>query len=111
MSSLPRPGLTRPAFAADVRLSDTRLTVEMTDGREISVPLTELPFLLDATPAQRAKWEIVDSGIAVSWPDLDEEVGLAGMLGISESFLEEAAGYKVHRLEPPRRSRILAEPR
>jgi hypothetical protein len=79
MSSSTRPGLTRPACAANVRVSDSRLAVEMTDGREISVPLAEFPFLVKATPDQRASWEIVDFGLAVSWPDLDEEIGLDGM--------------------------------
>ena len=88
--------LTRPALAADVRVSKTRLTVELTDGREISVPLSEFPELAAATPEQRNNWQIAALGTAIYWPDLDEEWGLAGMLGISESLLEEAAGFEVH---------------
>lgn len=86
--------LTRPALAADVRVSDTRLTVALTDGREVSVPLTEFPELAGATPEQRANWQITALGTAIYWPDIDEELGLAGMLGISESALEEAAGFE-----------------
>ncbi|MEO8510043.1 MAG: DUF2442 domain-containing protein [Chloroflexota bacterium] len=85
----------RPAIAANVRVTDLRLAVELTDGREISVPLTMFRELAEATPAQRANWEIVDLGTAVYWPDIDEEFGLAGMLGVPESMLEEAAGYEV----------------
>ena len=92
--------LTRPALAADVRVSDSRLTVELTDGREISVPLTEFAELAGATPEQRANWEITAFGTAVYWPDIDEEFGLAGMLGISESALEHAAGFTIHSLAP-----------
>jgi hypothetical protein len=46
--------LTRPALAAGVRVSDSRLTVELTDGREVSVPLSEFPELGAATPVAKA---------------------------------------------------------
>lgn len=92
--------LTRPAVAADVRVSDSRLTVELTDGREVSVPLTEFPELAAATPEQRANWEITALGTAIYWPDIDEEFGLAGMLGVSEDALEEAAGFTIYNREP-----------
>jgi len=92
--------LTRPALAADVRVSDARLTVELTDGREISVLLSEFAELAAATPEQRANWEITALGTAIYWPDIDEELGLAGMLGVSEDALEEAAGFTIHNREP-----------
>lgn len=88
--------LTRPAIAAGVRVTDARLTVELTDGREVSVPLSEFPELKAATPEQRANWEITALGTAIYWPDIYEEAALAGMLGISESALEEAAGFKTY---------------
>ncbi len=94
--------LTRPALAADVRVSDSRLTVQLTDGREVSVPLSEFAELVAATPEQRANWEITSLGTAIYWPDLDEELGLAGMLGVSETALEEAAGFTIHNREPLR---------
>ena len=72
------------------------MTVELTDGREVSVPLSEFPELKAATPEQRANWEITALGTAIYWPDIDEEAALAGMLGISESTLEEAAGFKTY---------------
>ncbi len=99
MSTSTRPALTRPALAADVRVTDTQLTVILTDGREISVPLGEFPELA-ATPKQRAKWEITDLGTAIYWAEIDEEFGLAGMLGVSETLLEEAAGFTIHSREP-----------
>jgi hypothetical protein len=92
--------LTRPAIAADVRVSDSRLAVKLTDGREISVPSSEFRELEVATLEQRANWEITALGTAIYWPDIDEEFGLAGMLGISESALEEAAGFETFDLDP-----------
>ena len=38
-------------------------------------------------------WEITDLGLAVRWPDIDEDHGLAGLLGVSETALEEAVSY------------------
>jgi hypothetical protein len=96
MATSTESALTRPALAADVRVSETRLTVELTDGRKISVPLSEFPELAAAAPDQRDNWQITALGTAIYWPDIDEEFGLAGMLGISESLLEEAAGFEVH---------------
>lgn len=100
MSTSTRPILTRPALAADVRVSDTQLTVILTDGREVSVPLSEFRELEAASQEQRANWRITDRGTAIYWPDIDEEFGLAGMLGVSETALEEAAGFTIVNREP-----------
>jgi hypothetical protein len=100
MSSSTSSSLTRAAFAADVHATDKQLTVTLTDGREISVPLAEFAFLESATAEQRANWKIVDRRTAIYWPDLDEEIGLAGLLGVSETALEEAAGYTIVNPEP-----------
>lgn len=100
MSSLARPTVTRPALAASVRVTDARLTVELTDGREISVPLSEFRELEAASPEQRANPKITALGTAIYWPDIDEEFGLAGMLGVSETALEEAAGFTIVNREP-----------
>jgi hypothetical protein len=101
MTSSIEARLTRPALAADVRVSDERLTVQLTDGREVSVLLSEFPALKAATAEQRSNWQITALGTAIYWPDIDEEFGLAGMLGVSEDALEEAAGFTTHHREPP----------
>ncbi|MGH2358277.1 MAG: DUF2442 domain-containing protein [Candidatus Limnocylindria bacterium] len=77
-------------------MTEARLAVQLTDGREISLPLAEFPELEAASPDQRANWEITALGTAIYWPDIDEEFGLAGMLGVPETLLEEAAGFEVH---------------
>ena len=100
MSTSVSHGTMRPALAASVRVTDSRLSVELTDGREISVPLSEIPELVAATPQQRANWQISDFGTAIYWPDLDEEIGLAGLLGVPETMLDEAAGFTIYNREP-----------
>ena len=85
-----------PALATGVRFTDDRLHVLLDDGREISVPLRRYARLLRATPAQRDHWEITAFGTAIRWPELDEDVGVAALLGVPESLVEQAAGFEEH---------------
>jgi hypothetical protein len=52
----------------------------LADGRELSVPLEWFPRLRDAQPELRQKWRLVGGGIGVNWPDLDEDISVAGLL-------------------------------
>ncbi len=63
-----------------VEIDDVRLTVELMDGRSISVPLAWYPRLLDATPEQRRHFEIAGGGYGLHWPDLDEDLSTEGLL-------------------------------
>ena len=50
------------------------------DGRVVSVPLAWSWRLSEATPAQRAHWELIGDGHGVHWPDIDEDLSAEGML-------------------------------
>ncbi len=63
-----------------VRCADDLLIVDLVDGRTISVPLAWYPRLLNATPEQRANWEVVGGGFGIHWPDLDEDLSTEGLL-------------------------------
>ena len=63
-----------------VEVSDEAITAHLTDGRVISVPLAWSWRLSDATPAQRARWELIGDGHGVHWPDVDEDISADGML-------------------------------
>lgn len=65
---------------ADIRVSDTEITAYLVDGRTVSVPLAWSWRLSDATPAQRNRWELVGDGVVAHWPDVDEDISVAGML-------------------------------
>ena len=65
---------------SDVRCDDAAVAVDLADGRTISVPLAWYPRLLNATPAQRANWEIAGAGYGIHWPDLDEDMSTEGLL-------------------------------
>jgi hypothetical protein len=69
-----------PLQIASVDCSETELAVSLKDGRRISVPLWWLPRLLEATPAQRARWQIMPFGDAIEWQDIDEHVSVKGLL-------------------------------
>jgi len=65
---------------ADVRFDAERLIVDLADGRTIAVPLAWYPRLLNATPAQRANWIKAGGGFGIHWPDVDEDLSVAGLL-------------------------------
>ena len=64
----------------DVRVTDDSISVDLFDGRTITVPLAWYPRLLHATPAQRANWRIAGAGYGIHWPDIDEDLSAQGLL-------------------------------
>ncbi len=68
------------ALAQQVRLNDDSLTVDLSDGRTISVPLAWYPRLAHGTPSQRANWRLIANGEGVHWPELDEDVSVQNLL-------------------------------
>lgn len=64
----------------DVRCDDSTLTVDLIDGRTISVPLAWYPRLLHASPEQRAIWEPCAGGYGIHWPGIDEDLSTEGLL-------------------------------
>ncbi|MFO7903592.1 MAG: DUF2442 domain-containing protein [Planctomycetota bacterium] len=58
----------------------SRLTVGLADGRSLSVPLEWYPRLARATQRERCNWRLLGDGYAIEWPDLDEHIGVAGLL-------------------------------
>ncbi len=64
----------------DVRFPDDDLTVDLFDGRSITVPLVWFPRLLHANPDERGHWEIAGGGFGIHWPDIDEDISSEGLL-------------------------------
>lgn len=65
---------------AGVACDADRLVVDLMDGRTIAVPLAWYPRLFNATPEQRAHWELAGGGYAIHWPDIDEDLSTEGLL-------------------------------
>lgn len=64
----------------DLFTKDDTLTVDLEDGRTISVPIGWYPRLADGTPQERANWEINGAGYGIHWEDLDEDLGVERIL-------------------------------
>jgi hypothetical protein len=63
-----------------VEVTDETITAHLADGRVISVPLAWSWRLSEATPAQRANWQLIGDGHGIHWPDVDEDISAEGML-------------------------------
>ena len=66
--------------ATDVSFNATELVVHLVDGRTIIVPLNWYPRLLNATPEQRAEYRLIGDGEYINWPQIDEDLTVAGLL-------------------------------
>ena len=102
-AELLKAGMTSSGLAAatarDVRVTDQSLTVELSDGRSVSVPLEWYPRLAHGRPAERRRWEIIGTGIGIHWPDLDEDISVEALL------LGERSGESAESLRRWRTSR------
>ena len=72
--------LEQEPLASRLELTSDDLIVELTDGRSLSVPLEWYPRLFHATETERRNWQLLGEGYAIEWPDLDEHIGLEGLL-------------------------------
>ena len=68
------------ARAQNVTVSEDALTVDLTDGRTIIVPLVWYPRLWYGTEDERNSVEIIGDGAYIHWPDLDEDLSVSGIL-------------------------------
>ena len=66
-------------YALDVYTSKEALTVNLRDGRTISVPLGWYPRLEHADPDERANWRLIGKGRGIHWTDIDEDISVEGL--------------------------------
>lgn len=66
--------------AQQVIVTGDTLTVELSDGRAISVPLAWYPRLLHGTPEERNNWRLIGGGEGIHWPDLDEDISVENLV-------------------------------
>jgi hypothetical protein len=64
----------------NVKIDDEMLSVDLVDGRTISVPLSWYSRLFHATKEQLSNWEVAGGGYGIHWPELDEDLSTEGLL-------------------------------
>jgi hypothetical protein len=64
----------------NAQVSDDTLSVNLADGRTISVPVAWYPRLSHATPDEREHWRLIGGGRGIHWPDLDEDISVDNLL-------------------------------
>ena len=64
----------------DLKIDEEKLFIDLEDGRSLIIPLTWYPRLLHGTLAERQNWQLLGDGYAIEWPDLDEHIGIEGLL-------------------------------
>jgi hypothetical protein len=72
---------TRPRATAAF-VENERLRVALTDGREVSIPVSWYPWLREASAEQQADFEIIDRGLGIWWEELDDGLSVPGLLGL-----------------------------
>jgi len=85
------PVETNAPVASDVSVNDEHLTVELADGRTLSAPLAWFPRLQHGTPQERSNWQLIGRGEGIHWPDLDEDISVAGLLAGKASIENPAS--------------------
>jgi len=101
------------ALAVSVSCTDDDLSVFLSDGRTVAVPLAWFPRLVGASAKQRADWELIGGGVGIHWEAVDEDISVASLLQ-PENFmrlpdkalqLSSPAQRRVKKVKPLRSAR------
>ncbi len=79
--------------AINVLVTEDTLSVELSDGRTISVPIEWYPRLVHGTPEERSNWRLIGRGQGIHWEELDEDISVEGLLAGKPSG-ESQASFK-----------------
>jgi len=79
--------------ATGVDFTDDELCVALTDERRLAVPIASFPRLAHATAAERARYELLGGGEGIHWPELDEDVSVAGLVAGRPAIEFDAARH------------------
>ena len=102
------------ASAVAVRIAGDALTVDLTDGRSVTVPLGWYPRLDYGSASERRNWRLIGTGEGIHWPDLDEDISVEGLLagrpsGESQKSLErwlQSRGPRANKRMQPARAKV-----
>ena len=83
----------RMVSAQNITVTEDALTVDLSDGRTVSVPLAWFPRLLHGTPEERNKWRLIGDGEGIHWLDLDEDISVENLI-LGKSSSESQKSFK-----------------
>jgi len=63
-----------------LNITDDTLSVDLSDGRTISVPLAWYPRLLSASETERNDWRSISEGEGIHWEQLDEDISTKNLI-------------------------------
>ena len=84
-------------IAVHVTVTEDKLTVDLADGRSLVVPLAWYPRLVQGSLAERHHWQLLGDGYAIEWPDLDEHIGVEGLLAGRRRSAHPASPFRSTR--------------
>jgi hypothetical protein len=89
----------RDVFAESVQFTEDSMTVQLDDGRRLSVPLAWYPRLLHGSVQERQDFQLIGDGEGIHWPQLDEDISVDGLLAGRRSAESDAslAGWLAQR--------------
>lgn len=94
MNGTPSAAVTfTPVRIVNVTVTEDTLSVDLEDGRTVSVPIGWYPRLAHGTSAERANLQISGAGYGIHWPDLDEDIGVDGLL-LGKKSTESPASFE-----------------
>jgi len=72
------------SLAKSVNFDKDMMWVDLADGRKLGVPWAYFPRLLSAAPEQLLRYEISGGGTGLHWDELDEDISVEMLLGVSD---------------------------
>lgn len=64
----------------DVSVTEDTLSIDLSDGRTVSVPIAWYPRLTHATPNEKKNWRLIGRGHGIHWEDIDEDISIENLL-------------------------------
>lgn len=77
----------------NVIINEDTLSVDLEDGRTVAVPIGWYPRLAYGTPAERTNFQVSGAGYGIHWPDLDEDIGVEGLI-VGKKSTESFASFE-----------------
>jgi len=77
----------------NVQVTEDTLSVDLEDGRSIAVPIGWFPRLAYSSPVERSNFVISSAGYGIHWPDLDEDIGVEGLI-LGKKSSESRASFE-----------------